>query len=633
MNMQLDGFGTFDHIKGSSEASQAELKRQSDLTKRFGNSALKSHSQLGQIKGAIQVLQPEQLMKVLQNTHLAMSGNGERADLAQQDIPQLRLLQGSEEVNKSDKNIRADKRLSASAEMNALLGKIAQLTNDSSIAKLNAQVHSYNAMMAGMESAYSELVTTLEAQGTQWAENADSLKTSQNQANKLEKDVNSAQSSLNKAQSTLSELERQAAEQNPVSPELEQQIDEARTAVALAQANLINAKSAHENFVAGPLAAAIKAENASRAELNATQAKSNAMVSSLSPQQHSVVEAQRKQRDENTKSLTFLMALISQLLSKSADEELNAAADLKMKLAEAAAKDAEKKAKEYDAQVRKAEELQKTMGCIAKVLGWAITAVGFIGAAFTGGASLAIAAVGLALAIGDEICQAVNDGYSFMQAALKPLMDHIIKPLMEFLAQIYAKALESLGLDKNTSELIGQIIGAISAAVILIGAVMLAGSAASKLGDVVMKKLGGDVAKKAIQSTMQKMMNNVVGDTIKKMSGGIGRAVGMDSVKMAQWSVRMNMTKTIASLANTSIQTTGNIVAANMVVNAAKIKASILNNIMLQRMLNEMMDRLVDNYSKRLESANAIIKNISSVADNQMQAGKYITKRMSVVAG
>ncbi|QQG29078.1 type III secretion system translocon subunit SctE [Pectobacterium carotovorum] len=631
MDIPLDGFGTLDYIRGSSEASQEELKRQGELTKRFGNSALKNHSQLGQVKDAIQVLQPGQLMKVLQNTHLAMSGNGERADLAQQDIPQLTLLQESGEADNSDKNARADKRLSTSAEMNALLGKIAQLTNDSSVGKLNAQVHSYNAMMAGTENAYSELAAALETQGTQWAGDADALNAAQKQANKLEQDVNNAQSSLNKAQGTLSDLERQAAAQDPVSPELEQQIDEARNAVVMAQANLTSAKSAHDNFVAGPLATAIKAENASRAELNTTQAKSNTMVNSLSPQQQFAVESQRKQRDENTKSLTFLMALISQLINQSANEDLSASAELKQKLSEAAAKDAEKKAKEYDEQVRKAEELQKTMGCIAKVLGWAITVVGVVGAAFTGGASLAIAAVGLALAIGDEICQAVNDGYSFMQAALKPLMEHVMKPLMEFMAKMYAQILELFGLDKSTSEFVGQILGAISAAVILIAAMMVAGSAASKLGDVFMKKLGGDVAKKAIQNTMHKMMDNVVGETIKKMSGGIGRAVAMDSVKMGQIAVRMRMATTIASFANTTIQTTGNIITADMMVKAAKTKANMINDIALQDLLNEMMDRAMDSYTRRVESANEIIKNISTVADNQMQAGKYITKRMRAV--
>ncbi|GLY60838.1 hypothetical protein IW01_17770 [Pectobacterium brasiliense] len=632
MNIPINGFGGLDYISGGMEASQEELKRQGELTKRFGNSALKNHPQLDQVKSAIQILHPDQLMKVLQNTQQAISGNGVQADFAQQDIPQLALPRGREDASESDKNARADKRLSTTAEMTALLGKIAQLTNDSSIDKLNGQVQSYNAMMAGTEQAYSELATQLETQAIQWADDSDSLKVTQKQANALEQDVTNAQSSLDKAQSALSDLERQAAEQNPVSPELEQQLDEAKKAVAAAQANLASAKLAHDNFVAGPLAAAIKAENASRLEFDAAQAKSKTLMESISPQQQSFVEIQSKQRDENTKSLTFLMALISKLLSKSANEELSASAELKQKLSEAAAKDAEKKAKEYDEQVRKAEDLQKTMGCVAKILGWAITVVGVAAAAFTGGASLAIAAIGLALAIGDEICQAVTGGFSFMQAAMKPLMEHVIQPMMEFFAKMYAQAFEAMGIGADTAALIGQIMGAINTAVILIGGVMLAGSAASKFGSMAMEKLGGNIAKNAIQNTMQKMMDNVVGETIKKMGAGIGRSMGMDAVKMGQVAVRMNMATTVASFANTTIQTTGNIVAADMMVKAAKAKAHMINDIALQDMLNEMMDRAIDSYTRRVESANDIIKNISTVADNQLQAGKYITRRMSAVA-
>ncbi len=169
------------------------------------------------------------------------------------------------------------------------------------------------------------------------------------------------------------------------------------------------------------------------------------------------------------------MALISQLIAKSSNADLQATAELKQKLAEASAKDAEKKAKEYEEEVRKAEEMQKTMGCLGKVLGWLITAVSFVAAAFTGGASLALAAVGLALAIGDEINQAVT-GNSFIADAMQPIMDAVVKPLMELFGKIFAGILESMGVDKETAEMVGKIMGAIAAAAVLVAGVIVAGS-------------------------------------------------------------------------------------------------------------------------------------------------------------
>ncbi|SUG71798.1 pathogenicity island 1 effector protein [Salmonella enterica subsp. enterica] len=55
----------------------------------------------------------------------------------------------------------------------------------------------------------------------------------------------------------------------------------------------------------------------------------------------------------------------------------------------------EKKSAEFQEETRKAEETNRIMGCIGKVLGALLTIVSVVAAVFTGGASLALAAVGL----------------------------------------------------------------------------------------------------------------------------------------------------------------------------------------------------------------------------------------------
>ncbi len=49
------------------------------------------------------------------------------------------------------------------------------------------------------------------------------------------------------------------------------------------------------------------------------------------------------------------------------------------------------------------------MGCIGKVLGALLTIVSVVAAVFTGGASLALAAVGLAVMVADEIVKAATE--------------------------------------------------------------------------------------------------------------------------------------------------------------------------------------------------------------------------------
>lgn len=84
------------------------------------------------------------------------------------------------------------------------------------------------------------------------------------------------------------------------------------------------------------------------------------------------------------------------------------------------------------------------MGCVGKIVGALLTIASVIGAVFSGGASLALAAVGLALMVADEIVKAAT-GTSFIQQALNPIMEAVLKPLMEAIGKAISKALEALG--------------------------------------------------------------------------------------------------------------------------------------------------------------------------------------------
>lgn len=614
MSIRNDAFEYNNNHHATFDINQQQLKKQTEQAKRFVNPAIKDHPQLDSIKSALQVLQPKQLISILENTRYAINGQGGTVDLARQDMPVLT------EPAKESQNTSVN----ASSRMLELLGKINQLTADSSLQNQLNQLNIYNASMVGAENSYSVLAASLESQGEQWAHDSDALKDATVESTRLEKEAKSAESDLKNAQTSLAKLEAQAQGQDPVPPELALQIDEAKRTVVTAEATADKTAKAfnqHTINVLNPLKAA---ETASRQTLDNTLAQSKALTNTMPVQQQASIEAQRKQQDQQAKSLTFLMALMSQLIDQSASHDLKAAAELKNKLSEAAAKDSEKKAQEYEESIRKSEELQNVMGCIGKVLGWVITAVSFAAAIFTGGASLAFAAISLAMTIGDEISQAVS-GVSFMGEAMKPLMEAIIQPMMELLGNVFAQILESFGLDKSTAQMLGQIMGAIAAALIMVAAVVVAGSVTSKLSSMVAKKIGSDV--------MDKVMNNAVGDMMKRIGQGLGRSMGVQETKVAQVATRTEMAVTAASVGNTAIQTAGNIITADMKVDAAKAKAQLLNNMALQDLLNEILERAVDAFKTRIESTNTIIKNISSITENQFQAGQYITKRMSAVAG
>lgn len=712
MNMKVEGNIAQEQLLAGLEVSEAELKRYRNQVGRFGNEELKNHPQLGNVQNTLKVLQPEQLRAVLKNTNNAMRGQGETTRIAHVDIPQL-----------AEPDMRPGQ-INSSAQMTELLGKVMLLATETSIQNLVAELKAFNAKMSSSSKMYAESAEYLEVLGTQLAKDKDLLSDAKAQSGSLQQKVNEAQSALEVANKKLSALDAQAVipkpplpaaeprrnvegkskdtlttpapamKHNPplsveprrnvegkhkdavipqtsaetqqllFSPEFQQSISAAHKDIIAAQAQVATTTANYESFTENTLNPAVQAENRSDTALKEAMGKAQALLATLSPTQQDTVEKQLKQRDKESKSLVFLLAVMSELIDKNASEELKASADLKQKLAEAAAKDAEKKAKEYEEQARKADEMQKTMGCVGKALGWLIVAVSTIAAVFTGGASLAFAAVGLALALGDEINQAVN-GRSFMADAMQPVMDSIVKPLMDIFAKAFGDLLKGLGVDKSTAEMIGQIMGAVAAAVTMIVGVIVAGKVASKAVGALMTEftktitknaaqqvakevaknvartvakdvateITQEVAKKTVLTTMQKLMNSAIGQMLKRLTQGLGRSMGMSEVKMAQVSTGTQIGVGVGSMANSTIQMAGNIVAADMRIEAAKAKAQLINDLAFQEILNEMMSIAIDTFQKRIETISSIIKNMSAVSENQMQAGKYVAKQIGMVAG
>ncbi|HFG9821707.1 TPA: type III secretion system translocon subunit SctE [Salmonella enterica subsp. enterica serovar Frintrop] len=344
---------------------------------------------------------------------------------------------------------------------------------------------------------------------------------------------------------------------------------------------------------------------------------------------------------------TYLIALIAEAIDENAKDELQAAATLREKLSLAAARDAERKAKEYEQQVRKAEHMQKTMGCVGKILGWVATAVGVAAAIFSGGTSLALAGVGLALAVGDEIFHAAT-GHSFIQDGLQLIM----KPVMKFMSNIIANLLEDFGVKGSIKDLLSNILGSVASSVVFIAGIAVAGSAIGaagsaigKAGSVFFKNVGEKLASAAVEAefavTYSKLASRIFSNSARKMiidmldmvykglKGGIGRAGGLSEERVAQISTYSQMGwRTLATL-NSGLQMGGEIAADKMRLDAEKIKAKLQENLANQEVIKEMFDLALEYYRNRSISLNSIIESMSSVAENNFQTDKYIVQSMN----
>lgn len=616
---------------------------------RLGNDKIKSHDKTSTVQNAVKTISPQQLKSVLKHAKAALLNNS---------APSSDLPSGAPELSRPavQTPLTDDTSLTPTGNLLKIVGKVNELFTSSSVQEMLSQLKNLKSRFASDTESYKALSSQLEKQGGEWAKDSDNLKAAQKHANELKTDEDSKQSSVKTAEEALSALQKQAASAHPVPDTLKKQILAAGNAVTKAQADLATSHTAYENYLQSTLSPAMTAEQSSHALLNSTMQQATAFVHSVTSQQLSAIDAKSKKDNEQCKTLTFLLAFMATLLNKSTNDDLEAKSELTQKMAESAAADAQKKAKEYEDQLRKAEEMSKTMGCVGKILGWLIVAVSCISAVFTGGASLALAAVGLALAIGDEVYQAAT-GKSFMQEATQPLMDHVIKPLMDKLGDVFAKVLEGCGVSKDTAEMVGKIAGAVVAGVILIAGMVVGGKVLSKVFGAVMSKLGGDVAEAvtetaakdvaevvgeelsgaaareatetASKSIMQRIMNSTLGQAVKKVNGGLAEGLGMDGVKAGKLAARTNMALSGSQVANAAITTAGNIVVADKKIDAAKIEAELKESAALQEIISELLETSTESFKNLAALVNNIITRMDDAVKNQMAAGKSITNRMA----
>ncbi|OWY74576.1 type III secretion system translocon subunit SctE [Pantoea sp. AMG 501] len=641
MDIQFDNAALSDHLKGGIEVSNDEIKKQRAQTRRFGYSALKEHSQAGHIKSALKTLEPEQLLKVLNNTCSALSGAGGGNSEERYGAP--RLVPPSPKANLMSS--AHQEKLSAKAQLTELLAKITHLTGESTVKNLVSRLNAYNAMFEGTTKQFNEMADELLQKGRVLDDKEQALEGEKAKGEPLRKAVSDAQDGLNKARERLNNLQQRdkgtqpdpSPQDPPVIDDLQSvdvQIVQAKSAVEAAENRLNVATEKLNDWEKGPLVKARDAVVQARNDLQNTVEKSNKLVDSVSPAQHSAIEGRREQQGDSTYSLTFLMALMAQLIDKSASEDLDAASQLKQKLAKAAQKDAQQKAKEYEEQVRRAEEAQKTMGCIGKIVGWAVTAIGFAAAAFTGGASLAIAAVGLALALGDEIYQAVT-GDSFIQKTMDPIMKSVIQPMMKLFGDMFSSVLEMFGVDKSKAEMVGQIMGAITAAIMMVVGMVVAGALMSKIGGTAIGRVASKVAEQTTQKLsqlMQKVLSSSVRQAVKRVTERFGRQLGLNEVKMAKYANYAMQGSTVAEFANVTAASGVNIYTADLLVEASRAQAKISRDVALLDLLNQLLDQSIERFNNRIATANQIFKNIASIAEHQLKSSHYIAHQMRTKA-
>lgn len=366
----------------------------------------------------------------------------------------------------------------------------------------------------------------------------------------------------------------------------------------------------------------------SNKEIDNTLSEANSLFSSLRVDIFKFTIDMESRGLEGAAKLAYLMAKMRELLGNTMLEGMSNQREIFQEMQRVAQENAEKRAEEVDDKLRKAEEARKWAAIGGKILGWLAAVAGVVGAIFTGGASLALAAVGIALLAADEIVQATG-GKSFMDKIMQPIMDQVMK-LVEFVADIASKLLKELGAGE-ASEMIANVIAAVAVALAMIAAAVVGAKLAGVAGNL-MGKVIGEGVKRSINDTIKRITQKVINKSIMQALN-----------KMFAQTTKKTTTNTLVKVGTQATELTikagSSTMSAALNIHASKLESDltkrmgdlkVINQLMelIEQLINQVMDAFISQ-SKILEE---LVRKIGEVGQRSLTTGKTITNNIQRMA-
>jgi len=318
-------------------------------------------------------------------------------------------------------------------------------------------------------------------------------------------------------------------------------------------------------------------------------------------------------------TMVLLIAQYAELMGESAENKIEMEQELFRSMQAARQAFMEKKSEEYLEQVRKAEAASKAMGCIGKILGAVLTVVSVVGAAFTGGASLALAAAGVALMGADMLVKQLT-GVSFMEQAMKPLMDNILNPMIQSIGKGIADLLKKAGIDGASAEMAGMIMGAIIGAVAMVAVLAVvavvgksaAGRVASAMGNM-FGKLANEMAPQMLKQAARAVSNGFT-SVMTKARTSIG--LKSDAMSLDLYASRMAASLAVVEAGGTAAQSALQIKSGIHQRNASEHLAEFeLAKVISEAMKNYLND-MVQVFDQSMKAKDDSIRKAFSIQDS-----------------
>ncbi len=298
------------------------------------------------------------------------------------------------------------------------------------------------------------------------------------------------------------------------------------------------------------------------------------------PPGYSLDSLSQKTVSDHMSVLTALMARMSELISESALQKVEANRKHTEKTNELNRESIKKSQEDQEAQMEKSKQASKVGTCAMVALAvasFALSAFAFL----TGGALLPfiIASIGLAIMVVDQILAATGNK-TITETLFGPLMETVIPAIIEFFAGIFEQILLAVGVAADTAQLIANILGSIAAVAAIVVMFLAAKNIVGPMLGKLMSILGSAAAK--IASKLAPALTRNAGAAFSAMKGNMTAKLDAFRNGFAGIGAKIGPANPQAAYL-TALDDTGDIGAAL----AAKLNAVALNAQHLNRAIGQ----------------------------------------------
>jgi len=334
----------------------------------------------------------------------------------------------------------------------------------------------------------------------------------------------------------------------------------------------------------------------------------------------------------NAATLSELLAVLQEIIGKANDAKLEADTRLVQDVLRLREAENLRRSQEYQDELAKAEAAQKKMGCIGKIIGWVVTVVAVVAAPFTGGASMVLAGIGLALAIGEEL------GLNIMGKIMEPIMK-LVMELVKAVGNVMGDVLTKLGVSSAFVDKIKDVLGVIVVAALIIAAVVLTKRVA---GTVAVQQLAKAVTRAvtdAISKALPQMIK-MLAQSAKSAVDDVAKAIAKTASKVTSSNADTLATRagyaTKAShtlqFANQTSQGVGAIVIADMHINAAELLAKLEVGLADSQIFRDLIQKILEYFMQTNTLVADLFKQMTNVQESEYETAQFVTSRVGHAA-